>query len=86
MAITITLDGDYTLDESSGLQTGADGTPSGTPTDDSDVDVTTLPTENQRDCTASINSASYAPNGVAFTSSPSVNPIRAPPRCIILGP
>ena len=45
MAITITLDGDYTLDESSGLQTGADGTPSGTPTDDSDVDVTTLPTE-----------------------------------------
>jgi len=45
MPITLTLDGDYTLDETSALQNGADTSPSGTPTDDSDVDVTTLPTE-----------------------------------------
>jgi hypothetical protein len=44
MPITLTVDGDYTLDESSTLQNGPDGTPSGTPRDDSDVDVTTLPT------------------------------------------
>ena len=44
MAITITIDGDFTLDETSGQQTGADSTPSGSPTDDSDVDVTSLPT------------------------------------------
>ena len=45
MPIIITLDGDYTIDETSDLQNGADTSPSGTPTDDSDVDVTTLPTE-----------------------------------------
>jgi hypothetical protein len=43
MAITITLaDETYTLDETAGLQTGADGTPSGTPRDDSDVALSTL--------------------------------------------
>jgi hypothetical protein len=46
MAITITLaTGEtFTLDETSGLQNGADGTPTGSPTSDSDVDITTLPT------------------------------------------
>lgn len=43
MAIEFTLSGDYTLDESGGLQTGADGTPSGTPRADSDVAVASLP-------------------------------------------
>lgn len=46
MAITITLaPGEtFTLDETSGLQNGADGTPTGSPTPDSDVAIGTLPT------------------------------------------
>jgi len=40
MPITNTISGTYTLDESSGLQTTADGTPSGSPRADSDIALT----------------------------------------------
>jgi hypothetical protein len=45
MALTNTVTGTYTLDESSGLETGADGTPSGTPRDDSDISLAKLQTD-----------------------------------------
>jgi len=43
MALSISLSGTSTLDETAGLQTGADGTPSGSPRADTDVAYTTLP-------------------------------------------
>ena len=42
MALTNTITGNYTLDESSGLETGADGTPSPGARDDSDISLAKL--------------------------------------------
>src|SRR5437868_7111222 len=42
MAFTWTITGNYTLDESSGLQTGVDGTPSGSPRPDNDMPLSQL--------------------------------------------
>ena len=45
MALTITIANEtFTLDENGGLQNGPDSTPVGSPRDDSDVNVSTLPT------------------------------------------
>ena len=45
MALTITIANEtFTLDENGGLQNGPDGTPVGSPRDDSDVAASTLPT------------------------------------------
>jgi hypothetical protein len=45
MAISFTVSGNYTLDESSGIQNGVDGTPSGSPRPDSDITLATLQTD-----------------------------------------
>src|SRR6478609_2108500 len=45
MALTNTITGNYTLDETSGIQNGPDGTPSGSPRDDSDITVAQLQTD-----------------------------------------
>jgi hypothetical protein len=45
MALTNTITGNYTLDETSGIQNGADGTPTGSPRDDSDISLAKLQTD-----------------------------------------
>jgi len=45
MALVNAISGNYTLDETSGIQNGVDGTPSGSPRPDSDVSLATLQTD-----------------------------------------
>lgn len=44
MSLANAINGTYTLDETSGIQNGSDGTPTGTPRDDSDIELSTLQT------------------------------------------
>ena len=52
MALVNTVNGTYTLDETSGIQNGADGTPSATPRADSDINLSGATPSLQADASA----------------------------------
>lgn len=74
MALVNTVIGNYTLDETSGVQNGADGTPSGSPRPDSDISLAKLQTDAGAFYTYLFTTKGYLTSSVisAAESDPSI--------------